>query len=351
MIAATACISLCSGNELYKPPEQKSESYYAIISNLEMQVYSKEYSNDNLSARVDRLEITIYGHKSNEPLRKRLEEIQKTLNSKYEKKCDDKNEIMLSLLEKKYFNADYPSDSNEKRLSRIETQIYGKPATGETKARLNNLFQKAPLNTTGISLSDKSGSNAIYMPSKSSNTNINQKHMSIPVKQDNNNIKSSSEEETHIYAINNKIPVKVFIAPSNDSYFKECARKAVGFWKPYYNVELTQDYESSNIIIDMSNKSIINEIKDKVLFPKQKIIIYSGNYLGNKYLDTILAHELGHAFGIREHSNNPADIMYDFKELHFDIETKRDIYSQNQSIITAPQKPSYRDLEALLKVY
>lgn len=331
----------CQAKDLYMQPEQNTESVYTIVSNLEKQVYSKEYSNDNIVTRIDRLEVTIYGRKTNESVLTRLDDIKKTLNSKNEKKCDDKNEIMLSLLEQKYFNTNYPMEPNETRLSRLETQIYGKSSTGETKDRLNSLFQKVPLNTTGISLSDKSGSNAIYLPKKTSLKNINPKKVSKTSKADQN-----SFQPKFVWSNN---PVKIFIPSSKDLYFSESAVKAVNFWKPYYIVELTENLENADIIIDLNDKCLVTVYKDRTHYSKPKTVIYSGRYLRNEHLDFILAHQLGHAFGIQKHSSNPADIMYDFKEVKFDIERKGDINSQNQSIKIAPDKPSLKDLETLTK--
>jgi len=331
----------CEAKDLYKQPEQNTESVYTIVSNLEKQVYSKEYSADNIVTRIDRLEVTIHGRKTNESVLTRLDEIKKTLDSKFEKKCDDKNEVMLSLLEQKYFNTNYPKEPNETRLSRLEAQIYGKSSTGETKERLNNLFQKVPLNTTGISLSDKSGSNAIYLPKKTPLKNINPKKISKTSKADQNGFQSK-------YVWNNN-PVKIFILPSKDLYFSESSVKAVNFWKPYYNIELTEDHETADIIIDLNDRCLVTVYQDKIHYSKPKAVLYSGRYLRNEHLDFILAHQLGHAFGIWKHSSNPADIMYDFKEVKFDFERKGDINSQNQSITTAPDKPSLRDLEFLTK--
>ncbi len=343
LIIAAAYIGICQGKDLYKQPEQVAESIYTTVSYLEKQVYSKEYSLDNIITRIDRLEVTIYGRKTNESVLTRLDEIKKTLNLKNEKKCDDKNEIMLSLLEKKYFNTDYPTETNEKRLTRLETQIYGKPSTEQTKERLSNLFQKVPLNTTGISLSDKSGSDAIYLPKKNGFKTTNQKS----INQISKSVQNISQSK---FAWKNN-PVRIFITPSKDLYFSESAIKAVNFWKPYYNIELSENYGTGDIIIDLKDRYFVTVYKDKINYPNPKVFIYSGRYLNNEHLEYILAHEIGHALGIWKHSSNPADIMYDYNEVRFDIERKGDINNQNQSIKTAPEKPSSRDLEILTKSF
>jgi hypothetical protein len=350
LVFALAFTTICYGKELYKQSEQEKESAFTTLSNLELQVYRKDYSLENLAARIERLEITIYGHKSNESLQSRLDEIKKTLNAQNVKECDDKNEIMLSLLEKKYFNTNYPLEANEKRLSRLETQIYGKPSFGDVKFRLSNLFQKVPLNTTGISLSDKSGSNVIYMPTK----HIKKYENLLPKAEYANadTRKSNSLHET--YSKYNLLwkssPVMVFVVPSKDLYFKECALKAVNFWKAYYNIELTSNAYVNDIIIDLNDKELFTVVANTPPPKNSRAYIHAGRYLKSEYLQNILSHELGHAIGIWEHSANPGDIMYDFKEVRFDIERRGDINSTRNSIKYAPDKPSGKDLEALLRV-
>lgn len=356
IIAVLLLSPVCLAKELYRAENKpvNEESIYSTLSGLEKQVYGRDYELENAQERVERLENSIYGKKSMGALTGRTERLKGSVFAAKSRKTNTKHQVFIEMLENRYFCETYPDEKIENRLTRLEQAIFGKPFVGDTEYRYKNLSQKVPLSMVGVSVSDSSGNKVSIKPE----VRTKEQYSAL------SNLDYASSEGDYFNNINknadNKVirwkdfPVSVYLDKVPDNEKLKTAQKAIDLWGKYIQLSIVNNSRDADIIInwDDEGNNVVEPILyfDKKLTAKQ-VIIKAGYYKDPLTLDRFLIHELGHAVGIWGHSNNPKDIMYNFKELSMGM-----IYagmSNNKSvpIKRAPVEPSTRDINTLIKIY
>jgi len=154
-------IQLSNAKELYKTDNRNT---YEVLGGLEKQIYNKEYTFEEFLPRIERLENSIYGSKAEGPLLKRLEKLKIAAKDHASVKKEINKQVILDLLENKFFGATYNDDNLEIRLARLENSLFGRTFTGNTEARFSNLIERVPIAVTGVSVEDNSGGRALFKP-------------------------------------------------------------------------------------------------------------------------------------------------------------------------------------------
>jgi predicted Zn-dependent protease len=159
-------------------------------------------------------------------------------------------------------------------------------------------------------------------------------------------------------------PLKVSIGNVPTGNWAQGAREAIRIWKELFPLELTAEPQEADIRFnwtsDLTIAGAAGEEMDWVQFRRvggeltgRKVAFISVDQSRNWSKDemrAIVLHEMGHAFGIKGHSESKGDIMY------YQVQEK----SRHVVIPGVPypiswkslvSKPSQRDLNTLLRLY
>ncbi len=159
-------------------------------------------------------------------------------------------------------------------------------------------------------------------------------------------------------------PVRVSMGPVPSANWAQGVREAIRIWKGVFPLELTADPDDANIIFDWSSgtgdDSHAGEEQDWVQFHRADndltgrtvafIRIQTFRNWSKDEMRAVSLHEMGHALGIKGHSESKGDIMY------FQMQEKaRRVYIPNvilpidwKSLVSMP---SQRDLNTLIRLY
>ncbi|MDD3013038.1 MAG: matrixin family metalloprotease [Candidatus Gastranaerophilales bacterium] len=329
---------------------------YNILSNIEKQIYNKEYSQENFYPRLERLEKSVLNSVYTDSIYDRLNRLQDILSVSKSLKQNNNRDVILNLLENRYFGFNYKEDSLDVRLARLEECLFGKSTIGTTSFRFENLAKQMPANNQ---------QNSVQQPPENSKKVKDWKEYTSFADINLNN--SEIDYFSSIQKLNgrnlfkwNNFPVLVYIYPESDNLVKK-AKKSVQIWSEYIQIDLTNNLQDANIVISWKKNYPYITKPDKslndehILYNKDektKMYIYCGKYKDSVYLDKLLTHQIGHSLGLWGHSNNKTDIMYPFKEFKNDINYRE--LNNNIPDITvnsAPYRPSTRDINTLLRVY
>lgn len=335
-----------NAKELYK---SEDVNVTEIVSDLESKIYGKIYDLDSINERIDRLEKSVFKQTNSASLIKRAEFLRNYLG-KYQG-SEIKKQVYLELLENRYFGRSYQNEPVEIRIARLENAIFDKTLEGNISTRFDNLIKNAPLNITGVSVSESSGSKTSYKPFLIPNySGITQQYSNESVNYFDN-IRKNKDNQIFRWS---DFPVSIYIEKTNDQELIKSVYKAVETWSDYISFSFVDDVKNSDIIIswDNPNKYITQLVESNN--SGEKIIqatINCGLYKNQEYFDRFLAHQIGHAIGIWGHSYYKDDIMYNFKEFRDDIDFQNRFSLFDISIVDFPQKPSTRDINTLIKIY
>lgn len=110
---------------------------YPVIDEIEKKILNKNFLNDNVYSRLDRLEIAIFNHKFSEPLNVRTERLRATVHGMkdlQEQKSsstvpalslnDENIKSILTRLEKETFKTSYEVEPVESRVARLENSVF-----------------------------------------------------------------------------------------------------------------------------------------------------------------------------------------------------------------------------------
>ena len=336
----------CSfGRELYTG---ERTDYYESLSRLEKSVYAREYEQDDMSVRVDRLENSIYGQKYRGSIFTRIENLKNSTAQAKKQKLDQKKLVMLSMLENRYFGASYEIEAITNRLTRLEKNVLGRQFLGSADYRLQNLEKNTPLSIVGLSVEGRNGDRVSIRPQlrvmESKSASVNN------VNGEDDYFESIYKDKNSRYLRWRDFPITVYLAKINNSDNREFILKAIESWNRYVQLSVVDREEHANIIIDeklYKNGNI--EIVSNIPPAGVQVIVHTDGQ--ETYYYSYLLHELGHAVGIWGHSNNPKDIMYEFKEVKSDIAAPIPNKKKDISLKNAPDAPSARDMNTLIKIY
>ncbi len=162
----------------------------------------------------------------------------------------------------------------------------------------------------------------------------------------------------------NSFPIKVMIGSVPNADWAQGAREAFKIWKGMFPLELSADSDEADILFDWESGTGENghagEEQDWVKFrrvgdaPTGRKVAYISVDLSRQWskdeMRAIVLHEMGHALGIKGHSDSKSDIMY------WQMQDKsRQVYIPRVMFPIAwkslVSKPSQRDLNTLIRLY
>lgn len=121
-------------NSLPEQIVQQNSASYSNISQIEQALFGRNYSHQNISARLSRIErslfTTTYPNATNT---QRIDNIISNFNQMNKYPNISKN--VLSRIESQMFSQVYPMNNSERRIERIEQQLFGATQSGDIEAR------------------------------------------------------------------------------------------------------------------------------------------------------------------------------------------------------------------------
>ena len=172
-------------------------------------------------------------------------------------------------------------------------------------------------------------------------------------------IAESSESERW-----NSFPIKVWIGNVPSANWAQGAREACNIWQSMLPLELTAEPEEADIRFDWEAgtdvEGAVGEEIDWVQFRRvgneltgRKVAFISVD-LSRRWskdeMRAIVLHEMGHALGIRGHSDSKGDIMYwQVQEKSHQVRIPGVYYPFAWKTLVS--KPSQRDLNTLIRLY
>jgi predicted Zn-dependent protease len=162
----------------------------------------------------------------------------------------------------------------------------------------------------------------------------------------------------------NSFPIKVSIGNVPNANWAQGAREAFSIWKNLFPLELTAEPEEADIRFnwnsDMTIEGAAGEEMDWVQIRRVgneltgRKVAYINVDLSRRWskdeMRAIVLHELGHALGIRGHSESKGDIMYwQVQETNHQVRIPGMIYPVAWKSLVS--KPSQRDLNTLIRLY
>ncbi len=352
-------LAFASAKGIYNAPAQKV-NILAEVERVERTLYKENYNRDDIFKRLNRIEQSIYGQSSIGNLNKRVVRIKSYLYSK----GDYPHEALIKLMENKFFNTEYNTESMQIRLARLEETVFGRSFTGTLDERFKRLAEKIPVQskTIVISTDDDEKENKIkieppdwIVEDKPERESTKEEFFDIKYEDSFGDyfsrIAKSKKNETLRWT---HFPVLIYIEEPAKKGIEEYAKHAIKLWNKHLYLSVTKNKKAADIIIswnpDRTCKTtpILTEERSS----KFKVLINIGKYHSSPYLHKIIAHELGHALGIWGHSRSPLDLMYDFYEVKNDIDFKSSEEAPlKRSIQHAKDAPVVRDLNTLIKIY
>lgn len=351
LITYIALTQPCNSADTIKPFDF---DVYSTISGIEKQVYNKEYTQENFYPRLERLEKSVLNFVYKDSIYNRLKRLQDVLSVSKSTKIQDNRQVILDLLENRYFGFNYKEDPLGVRLTRLEECLFDRAIIGNIDFRFENLAKQMP----AVSQQNFSQSMPLNPPEHkkewkeyTSFADINLDNSDLDYF---SNIQKSNSRKLLRWE---SFPILVYIYPESDNHI-QTAIKAVQIWSEYIQINLVDNPSDANIMISWKKNYTDITMPDKVehvLYSKDnktKVYIYCGRFKDTTYLDKFLVHQIGHSLGIWGHSKDKNDIMYPFKEFRNDINYK-DISDDIPEITinSASYRPTTRDINTLIRIY
>ena len=162
----------------------------------------------------------------------------------------------------------------------------------------------------------------------------------------------------------NSFPIKVSIGNVPTANWAQGAREAFSIWKEMFPLELTAEPEEADIRFnwdaETTEEGAAGEEMDWVQFRRVgdeltgRKVAYISVDLSRRWskdeMRAIVLHELGHALGIKGHSESKGDIMYwQVQEKNHQVRVPGVYYPVAWKSLVS--KPSQRDLNTLIRLY
>jgi predicted Zn-dependent protease len=364
--------------------ETQTSPIYQRLPELENQLYGHAYPNQSPSQRINRLEKTLFGTTVFGPLEARMERIidkmqERTTNTQHTQ------EPIIAYLEEKLFQKSFPEKPMPDRLRQLETHVFGRPFDHyPVPIRIKKLSYAMPLMAKEIRLTQ--GDTLIARssgarPQRISRTGSISDTVQLDVQKAIPSIDEPSKARTGddyfkaIHKNNNgstlrwsKLPIRIFVKAATADE-EPLTRQAIQGWQNSFSIEPTLQLQNADVVISWDkadwdqNPSMLltrpvvrlsdsNTVRTIVL-----ISLYPIRNIPTEHKLHIIAHQLGHAFGLWGHSDNPDDLMY--PAFHWetnDFPSRWRWRSETSYLQTPPNAiestlPSQRDINTLLRIY
>lgn len=366
----------------------ENAAIYQRIPEVENQLYGHAYPSQAISQRVSRIERTLFGSGQRGPLETRIQGIEARMNEKNSRQALAQDEPMLAYLEEKLFQRTYEDKPLPERMHQLEMQVFGRSYDSYPAAvRLKKLTYAMPIMAKEIRLT-KGGPDGDMVIASASRVSQRQPRSSRPTEMVELNAMSSGPVRTlpngaplssgdYFQVVHHTpggemmrwttLPIKVFIKPAPESLM---SAKVLQVWQNSFSVQPTGNPLEADVIVSWDKPDwdqntmglLVRPVVHMDINRNIRTIVLLTMYPVRGYAPQneqhVLAHALGHAFGLWGHSDDPADVMYPALRLEMQDYPARWSY-RSASVMDRVQpvgmaqgfQPSQRDINTLLKVY
>jgi predicted Zn-dependent protease len=358
---------------------------YQHLPEIENQLYGHAYSNQAVSQRISRVERTLFGASQRGPSELRMSRIEHQMNEKKSQAAVAEQEPILEYLEDKLFQRTFKGMPLPDRIRQLEAQVFGKSFdTYPVSVRIKKLTYAMPLVAKEIRLS--SGDTIIASTAQTSkHLNRNGPPQVDMVQLDatgstirvmpNGKPLSAGDYAQVIYRENggsllrwHTLPIKVYVKPTDANDF--VSAQALKNWQTAFSIQAVPNSAQADVIVTWDQATWAQNTTGLMTKPVvqvddhhniRTVILISmypvKNAPANNQLH-ILTHQLGHAFGLWGHSDDPGDIMYPALKPELNDFPARWAW-RSMSVAAKAQpvelvddaQPSQRDMNTLLRIY
>jgi len=361
---------------------------YRKLPDVENQLYGHSYPEQSVPQRISRIERTLFGFPQRGPTEVRMKGIEARINEKHSQAVRAEQEPMLVYLEEKLFQRTYPQKPTAERLRQLEIQVFGRSFDNyPVDIRMKKLTYAMPVMAREVRLSKgdsviASTSRATKRLSRSPGTggakvevvqldapgnSVRLQSSGTPIS--TGNYSPSIYKETTGNVLRwAKLPIKVYLKPGE-------AESALGgqvlqAWKSSFSVEPVSSSAQADVIVTWDKSTwdlntmgvvtrpVVHVDEDRSIRTVILISLYPFRDLDTAKQLQVLSHELGHAFGIWGHSDDPGDVMYPaLRQEMNDFPTRWAWHTAAVNTRVQPSEesasfhPSQRDINTLLKIY
>lgn len=359
---------------------------YHRIPEIENQLYGHAYPNQAISQRISRMERTLFGATQRGPIETRMARIEKQINEKNSKAALAEQEPLLEYLEDKLFQRTFKEKPLPERLSQLETQVFGHSFDSyPVSVRIKKLTYSMPLMAKEIRLT--SGDDMVIASTEHVSKHITRngppKADMVQLDATGSTIRmlpsgkplSSGDYSQSIYRDSSgsllrwqNLPIKIYIKPTEAN--EAISAQAIHDWQAVFSVDTVPSSTQADVIVAWDKATWDQNTTGLLTKPVVQVddhhnirtVILISMYPMKSSTSTnqlhVLTHQMGHAFGLWGHSDDPGDIMYPAMKSELNDFPSR--WGWRSSSIAAKvqpvdwvedAKPSQRDVNTLLKVY
>jgi hypothetical protein len=364
---------------------EENAAIYQKIPAIETQLYGHGYPEQSVSQRLSRIEKTLFGAAQRAPTEQRMRLVEARINEKHSQAVKAEQEPMLVYLEEKLFQRTYPDKPTPERLRQLEMQVFGHSFDNyPVDIRMKKLTYAMPVMAREIRLSKgdtviasagKISRHAVRCPSPkvdmvqldASGNNLRVQPNGAPLST-GDYVQSIYRESDGDVLRWHTLPIKVYLKPGEPE--AALSSKALQAWKSAFSVELVQNSAQADVIVtwdkptwDMDTLGILTRPVvhvDESRNIRTVILISLFSFKGQSAANQlhVVSHQMGHAFGLWGHSDDPGDVMYPaLKQEMTDFPSRWSWRSAAANTKVQPPgvaddfHPSQRDINTLMKLY
>ncbi|WP_373532276.1 hypothetical protein [Vampirovibrio sp.] len=380
-------------------PQAQAQTVFGSVSNttayrkipeIESQLYGHTYMSDSIAQRIARIERTLFGGGQRGPLASRMALIEHEMHEKSVQKALTEQQPLIEYLEEKLFQRTYASASLSERLRRLEVQVFGHAFEHyPVSVRVKKLSYAMPLVARQIRLTKSTpGGDTVVATTRQTSRAVPRAAHKIDVVQLDASASStpialrqepplmagdysqSVHQEPNGTAVRwEKLPIKVFVK-GNPAEVGLVAQ-ALQAWQRSFSLLSVEHSAAADVVVAWDKPTWAQNTTGLMTRPVVQvddqhsirtvilISMFPVQQEPEPYQLRVLSHQLGHAFGIWGHSENPNDIMFPMlrQEVN-DFPSQWAWRSARMARDGAPPsgfpenyQPSQRDINTLLKLY
>lgn len=364
---------------------------YRRIPEIENQLYGHAYPDQPISRRISRIERTLFGANQRGASEFRMQRIEARMNEQNSKVSLAEQEPIIQYLEEKMFQRTFEERPLPERIRQLETQVFGHAYDNYPVAvRMKKLTYAMPIMAKEIRLTKGEG----MVIASTRRTSQSQHGMTPRVEATKEVVELDAvgsaplrnlpggetlSRGDYFQAIHRnangamlrwaQLPIKVYIKQA-DALESSLTTQAIKSWQSSFSVENTTsplqadvivswdrvDWEASaggvltRPVVHMGDRRNIRTVILINMFPMK------GQPSGHQL--HAVAHQMGHAFGLWGHSDDPSDVMYPVLRQEVSDYPQRwswrsaSVMSRvRPSGIAEGYQPSQRDINTLLRIY
>jgi hypothetical protein len=359
---------------------------YQRMPDIENQLYGHAYPNQAISQRISRIERTLFGATQRGPSEMRMQRIERQMNEKKSQAALAEQEPILEYLEDKLFQRTFKDKPFPERIRQLEIQVFGHAFDAyPVPVRIKKLTYAMPIVAKEIRLTkgdmviastervSQRGSHRTGPPTVDM-VQLDATGSNIRVLPNGKPLSSGDYVQT-IYRDSHgallrwpNLPIKVYVKPSEAD--ADITAKAMQGWRQVFSIEPVQNSAQADVIVawdratwdqnttGLLTKPVVQVDEHRNIRTVILISMYPLKESSPANQLHVLMHQMGHAFGLWGHSDDPGDVMYPALKLELNDFPSRwawrsaSVGAKVQPVHEVEEaKPSQRDVNTLLRVY